>query len=101
MTVIATSSAVSAGTAGRNLINLRLGMLLEVASALGGLAAGLTVERLVRPHAVIWFAVVTAAIAALMFTRLDKRNVLDARPIPARWAAASTTRRAAARSPTA
>src|SRR6188508_3424664 len=32
MTVIATSSAVSAGTAGRNLINLRLGMLLEVSS---------------------------------------------------------------------
>ena len=40
MTVIATSSAVSAGTAGRNLINLRLGMLLEVASAVGGLVAG-------------------------------------------------------------
>jgi len=28
MTVIATSSAVSAGRAGQNLINLRLGMLL-------------------------------------------------------------------------
>src|SRR5258708_11584225 len=37
MTVIATSSAVSAGTAGRNLINLRLGMLLAVAAAVGGL----------------------------------------------------------------
>jgi len=35
ITVIATSSAVSAGTAGRNLINLRLGMILEVASAAG------------------------------------------------------------------
>src|SRR6266536_1304450 len=46
MTVIATSSAVSAGTAGRNLINLRLGMLLEVASAIGGLVAGYTVTRL-------------------------------------------------------
>jgi len=32
MTVIATSSVVSAGTAGRQLINLRLGMLLEIAS---------------------------------------------------------------------
>ena len=38
MTVIATSSAVSARSAGRQLINLRLGMLLEVASAAGGLA---------------------------------------------------------------
>ena len=40
VTVIATSSAVSAGTLGLNLINLRLGMLLEVASAAGGVAAG-------------------------------------------------------------
>ena len=46
VTVIATSSAVSAGTAGRNLINLRLGMLLEVASAAGGIAAGITVAHL-------------------------------------------------------
>jgi uncharacterized membrane protein YfcA len=38
VTVIATSSAVSAGKTGRNLINLRLGMLLEVASAAGGVA---------------------------------------------------------------
>ena len=35
MTVIATSSVVSVSTVGRNLINLRLGMLLEVASAAG------------------------------------------------------------------
>ena len=33
MTVIATSSVVSVSTVGRSLINLRLGMLLEVASA--------------------------------------------------------------------
>jgi uncharacterized membrane protein YfcA len=78
MTVIATSSAVSAGTAGRNLINLRLGMVLEVASAAGGLAAGLTFEHLSERALFIWFAVVTAAIAALMITRLDRRNVLDA-----------------------
>src|SRR5215213_7354765 len=46
MTVIATSSAVSAGTTGRNLINLRLGMLLEVASAVGAVAAGLTISHI-------------------------------------------------------
>ena len=40
MTVIATSSVVSVSTVGRNLINLRLGMLLEVASAAGGVAIG-------------------------------------------------------------
>jgi uncharacterized membrane protein YfcA len=84
MTVIATSSAVSAGTAGRNLINLRLGMVLEVASAAGGLAAGLTFERLSERMLYIWFAVVTAAIAALMITRLDRRNVLDPKIDPGR-----------------
>ncbi len=78
MTVIATSSAVSAGTAGRNLINLRLGMLLEVASAIGGLIAGMTVERLSTHTLSLMFAVVTAAIALLMASRLDKRNILEA-----------------------
>jgi len=77
MTVIATSSAVSANTAGRNLINLRLGMLLEVASAVGALIAGYTVQRLSNDTLSVVFAVVTAAIAVMMISRLDKRNVLD------------------------
>jgi uncharacterized membrane protein YfcA len=78
MTVIATSSAVSAGTAGRNLINLRLGMLLEVASAAGGVAAGVTFQHLSERTLYVSFAVVTALIAGLMVTRIDRRNVLDA-----------------------
>lgn len=78
MTVIATSSAVSAGTAGRNLINLRLGMLLEVASAAGGLIAGYTVELMSKHTLHLLFGIVTAAIAILMVSRLDKRNVLEA-----------------------
>ena len=78
MTVIATSSAVSAGTAGRQLINLRLGMLLEVASTAGGLIAGITVERLSNHALSAMFAVSTAAIAVLMISRLERRNVLDA-----------------------
>jgi uncharacterized protein len=78
MTVIATSSAVSAGTAGRNLINLRLGMVLEVASAAGGLGAGLTFQHLTERMLYVGFASVTALIAALMLTRLDRRNILDA-----------------------
>ena len=44
--VIATSTAVSAATAGRQLINLRLGMVLEVATAAGGVAGGLTAQML-------------------------------------------------------
>src|SRR4051794_41901196 len=49
MTVIATSSVVSAGRAGRGLINLRLGMLLEVAATIGGVVAALTRGDLLKP----------------------------------------------------
>src|SRR5437764_450589 len=41
-TVIATSSSVSAGRSGEGLINLRLGMVLEVATVAGSLLGGLT-----------------------------------------------------------
>src|SRR3954462_3500264 len=78
MTVIATSSVVSAGRAGRNLINLRLGMLLEVATTVGGLIAAFTVAYLSNHTLALIFAVVTVAVAILMLTRLDRRNVLDA-----------------------
>ena len=78
MTVIATSSAVSAGTTGKNLINLRLGMLLEVASAAGGLGAAMTLQYLTAHQLYIIFSVVTAAIAFIMLSRLDRRNVLHA-----------------------
>ncbi|MEO5898318.1 MAG: sulfite exporter TauE/SafE family protein [Vicinamibacterales bacterium] len=76
MTVIATSSAVSARQSGRQLINLRLGMLLEVASAAGGAAAGMTLHRISEHTLLITFAVVNALIAVLMLTRLDRRNVI-------------------------
>jgi uncharacterized membrane protein YfcA len=82
MTVIATSSVVSAGRAGRGLINLRLGMLLEVATTIGGLIAAFTVAYLSNHTLAIIFAVVTLAIAALMLTRLDRRNVLDTSAAP-------------------
>ena len=82
--VIATSSAVSARTTGRHLINLRLGMLLEVASAAGGLTAGVTLQYF--PERLLYglFSLVTAAIAAIMLTRLNRRNVLDASEDPGR-----------------
>lgn len=82
MTVIATSSAVSAGTTGKNVINLRLGMLLEVASAAGGLVAALTLEYLTKRQLYLIFSAVTAAIAAIMLSRLDRRNVLHASTDP-------------------
>src|SRR3954463_584130 len=44
--VIATSGAVTAGSAGKRLINVRLGMVLEVATAAGGVLGGLTAQLL-------------------------------------------------------
>jgi uncharacterized protein len=77
VTVIATSSAVSASTTGRNLINLRLGMLLEVASAAGGVAAGVTIAHLSDVTLERGFALITALIAVLMLSRLEHRNVIS------------------------
>jgi uncharacterized membrane protein YfcA len=76
ITVIATSSAVSAGTAGRNLINLRLGMILEVASAAGGIAAATTMAYVSDVALERGFAAIAALIAVLMLTRLERRNVI-------------------------
>jgi uncharacterized membrane protein YfcA len=84
MTVMATSSVVSAGRAGHGLINLRLGMLLEVATTAGGLIAAFTVVFLSNHVLNLIFAVVTTTIAILMLTRLDRRNVLDASQSPGR-----------------
>lgn len=56
--VVATSTAVSAATVTRHLINLRLGMVLEVATAAGGLAGGITAQMLAPEHLQAIFGVV-------------------------------------------
>jgi uncharacterized protein len=76
MTVIATSSVVSAGSAGRRLVNLRLGMLLQVAASSSALIAALLVVRLPQKTLYLMFSAVTAIIATLMLMRLERRNVI-------------------------
>ncbi len=84
-TVIATSSTVAANAAGRQLINLRLGMLLEVATAAGGLLGGVTAQMLAPATLQRLFSVVTAAIGALTLARATRRNILENRVDPGRW----------------
>jgi len=84
-TVIATSSTVAADAAGRQLINLRLGMLLEVATAAGGLLGGVTAQTLSPVTLQRLFSVVTATIGALTLARANRRNILDASADPGRW----------------
>jgi uncharacterized protein len=75
-TVIATSSSVSAGRAGKQLINMRLGMLLEVATAAGSVLGGMTALILSQSVLQKTFGVVAGAVAAIMLTRLQRRNVI-------------------------
>ena len=76
MTVIATSNVVAASSASRRVVNLRLGMLLQVAAVAGGLSGALMVEGLETRTLYVVFATVTAVIAVVMLSRLDRRNVI-------------------------
>ena len=83
MTVIATSSVVSTGSAARRLVNLRLGMLMQIPASGSALIAALLVVRFPERALVIMFSVVLAAITVLMLSRLERRNViLDSRIQP-------------------
>jgi uncharacterized membrane protein YfcA len=84
-TVIASSSAVSARTAGRQLINIRLGVMLEVATALGGLLGSLSASAIPTRALVVLFSVVTAGIAVGTLVRISRRNILDDDADPGRW----------------
>ncbi|PYR61198.1 MAG: sulfite exporter TauE/SafE family protein [Acidobacteria bacterium] len=75
-TVIATSSSVSAGRSGEQLINLRLGMVLEVATAAGALLGGVTAQMLAQSTVQLLFGIVTAVVAVVMMGRLGRRNVI-------------------------
>jgi uncharacterized membrane protein YfcA len=74
-TVVATSSVVAARVTGQHLINLRLGMLLEVATAAGGLLGGLTATSLTPATLQRLFAIVMVAIAGVTLARRNRRNV--------------------------
>src|SRR5437763_2124241 len=75
-TVIATSSSVSAGRSGEGLINLRLGMVLEVATVAGSLLGGLTAYLFSETALQRLFGVVTVLAAAAVLARVNRRNVI-------------------------
>ncbi len=75
-TVIATSSSVSASRSGESLINIRLGMVLEVTTAAGALLGGVTAQMLAQSTVQILFGIVAAAVAVVMLGRLGRRNVI-------------------------
>ena len=78
VTVIATSSVTSAARGRLRLVNLRLGMVLEIFTTIGGFVGVLFVNR-VSERALEWaFGTVMAFVAVVMASRLNQRNILAA-----------------------
>ena len=75
-TVIATSSSVSAHRSGQQLINLRLGMVLEVATVAGSLLGGLIAHLLSETTLQRLFGIVTLLAAVAVLARVNRRNVI-------------------------
>jgi uncharacterized protein len=85
VTVIATSSSVSAARTGTQLINLRLGMVLEVATVAGSLLGGFTAYLFSESVLQRLFGVVTVLAGIAVLGRLNRRNVVvDASADPGR-----------------
>jgi hypothetical protein len=76
MTVIATSTVVASGSANRQVINLKLGILLQIPAVAGGLIGAEVVDGLSPRTLYVVFAGVTGAVAIVMLSRLDRRNVI-------------------------
>ena len=78
VTVIGTSLAVSTTLAGRELINVRLAIVLQMLTAVGATTGAALVEHhVVTDTTAEWvFGVTAVVIAFVMMQRLEKRNVL-------------------------
>src|SRR6185503_5547832 len=76
ISVIATASASATVNLSRGLVNLRLGLVLEVATSLGGLAGGLIAAHLSQRQLFLAFAVVMTLMGVLMAARSGRRNVI-------------------------
>src|ERR1700730_5432847 len=75
-TVIATSSSVSAGRASEELINLRLGTVLEVATVAGSLLGGVRARLFAETTSQRMFAAVAIIVAVAVLARVNRRNVI-------------------------
>jgi hypothetical protein len=76
ISVIATASASSTINLERGLVNMRLGMTLEVATSLGGLAGGLIAAALTQRQLFLTFGATLALMGVIMMLRSGRRNVI-------------------------
>jgi uncharacterized membrane protein YfcA len=75
VTVIATSSVTSASRVRLGLVNLRLGMVLEIFTTIGGLAGILFVNHVSDRVLLLVFATTLVLVATVTVSRLSRRNV--------------------------
>jgi uncharacterized membrane protein YfcA len=76
ISVIATASASATVNLNRGLVNMRLGLVLEVATSVGGLAGGITAAYLSQRQLFVTFAATLAVMGVLMAARSGRRNVI-------------------------
>ena len=76
--IVATSSAVAAVNVERGLANIRLGITLEVTTAIGSIAGALLANRLPGSAVQLLFGLTLLPVSVLMF--LKGRRSLEARP---------------------
>jgi len=76
ISVIATASASAVVNLNRGMVNMRLGLVLEVATSLGGLAGGLTSTMLSPRQLFILFGMTLGVMGVLMLVRSKLRNVI-------------------------
>jgi uncharacterized membrane protein YfcA len=76
MSVIATASASSTVNLDRGLVNMRLGMALEVATSVGGLSGGLAAALFTTRQLFLLFGGTLCLMSVLMALRSGRRNVI-------------------------
>jgi len=76
ISVIATASASAVVNLGRGMVNLRLGLVLEIATSVGGLAGGITSALLSQRQLFILFGMTLGVMGVLMAVRSKLRNVI-------------------------
>jgi uncharacterized protein len=77
ISVMATSVASATVNLDRGLVNMRLGLLLEVATASGALLGGLLSAHLTQRQLFLTFAVTMASMGLVMAFRSGRRNVIS------------------------
>jgi len=85
ISVIATASAAATVNLSRGLVNMRLGLTLEVATSVGGLLGGITSSLLTHRQLFLGFGLMMALMGVVMGARSGRRNVIADTSLDPGW----------------